>query len=92
MHGMTAKQLQLATVILEEAAGLDLPYGFSDTPGCRMCVGADADWNVVVCRFGIEDQGFSPGSVGYAGAVRKGSVIVHMTRDVAERIFKKAEA
>jgi hypothetical protein len=54
-------------------------------------IGTHEDWVVTVFRFSIEDQGFPVGSVGYDGALRKGATIVHMTRQVAEETFKRAE-
>lgn len=44
-------------------------------------------WTVVVFQFSIEDQGFPPGSVGYDGAVRFESTIVHCTREVAKELW-----
>lgn len=55
-------------------------------------VAKEDDWNVVVTAFSIEDQGFPPGTLGYDGMIRHGATIIHMTREVAESVFRKAEA
>ena len=47
-------------------------------------------WTVIVFQFGIEEQGFPKGSVGYDGAVRFNNTIVHCTREVAERLWHVA--
>ena len=49
------------------------------------------NWNFVVVEFGIEDQGFPPGSKGYDGTAVRGSTIMRLTRELAEFAFKKAK-
>ena len=49
------------------------------------------NWNFVVAEFGIEEQGFPPGSKGYDGTAHKAGTIIHLTRELAELAFKKAD-
>lgn len=91
---MTDEQLSHALGILAEAESLtglsfvQLPITVThDAVAYSASLG---EWHVMVVSFEIESQGFPKGSVGYDGIVRKGYDIVRMTRDVAERIFKKA--
>jgi len=58
-------------------------------PRCH--VGTYGKWYFVVTSFSIEPQGFPPGSRGWDGAGRKGSVVIRLTRQLAERACKLAE-
>lgn len=84
---MTAEQLAEAMRILEEAAALDIVYTKIPMPqrdekddGFAYSY-MSGTWNILVARVGAR----------YDGAVRKDNVLVHMTPEIAERIFKKAE-
>lgn len=48
-------------------------------------------WNYIAVEFGIEDQGFPPGSKGYDGTAHKTGTVVRLPRDLAELAFKKAK-
>lgn len=50
----------------------------------------DGAWHLVALDFDIEDQGFPPGSRGYDGVGRKGSLVIHFTRQLAEKVFQAA--
>lgn len=58
----------------------------------RGYVGEIGDWHFAVVTFSIEDQGFLPGSRGYDGLGRKGGTIIHLTKPLAEKAAKLAEA
>lgn len=78
--------------IFREAVALDCPYLRREIEGHPEAVGyvgaqAEGDWTITVVRFQRE-----PFPVGYDGAIRKGMTLVHMTREVAEQIWKKADA
>jgi hypothetical protein len=49
-------------------------------------------WKFVVVSFNIEDQGFPPGSLGYDGAAtnKEKGVVLHLTRELAEKFYKAA--
>lgn len=85
-----------AMAILAEAEKLDITYVETPAPQdetpARAFMASNERWTITVVEFDIEYQGFPPGSKGYDGMVRKDATIVHMTREVAERIFKKAAA
>jgi hypothetical protein len=49
-------------------------------------------WSFTITSFDIENQGFPPGSRGYDGAAASGKAIVRLTRELAEKAFKLAEA
>lgn len=80
--------------ILEAAEALEIEYKLENiAPGARAYVARNDEWSILVAEFSIEDQGFPPGTVGYDGTVlwrKDGGWVVHMPRDVAERIFKRA--
>ena len=48
-------------------------------------------WVFTVISFSIEDQGFPPGSRGVTGAARKENVVMHLTRELADKAIKLAE-
>ncbi|HEY5658346.1 MAG TPA: hypothetical protein VIY27_11220 [Myxococcota bacterium] len=62
----------------------------------RVIADGDRTWRFVVISFGIEDQGFEPGSLGYDGTVVVASAaattVVRMTRSVAETMHAAATA
>lgn len=89
---MTREMFALCLALFEEAETAPAEWVSPPCPPSgTMYVGSGGEWTITVARFSIEDQGFPPGSVGYDGALRKGTTIVHMTREVAERLFKRAE-
>ena len=47
------------------------------------------NWNFAVVEFGIEDQGFPPGSKGYDGTAHKTGTVLRLTRDLAKKAFNK---
>ena len=57
-------------------------------------VGLAEGWRVVVVSFDIEEQGFPPGTRGYDGACNseKHNTVCRLTRELAERVFKIADA
>lgn len=52
--------------------------------------GENNEWKIVVARFSIEDQGFPKGSFGYDGCIVYKKMIIRMTRELSEKIFKIA--
>lgn len=79
--------------LLKEVEALDFSWTLANAPPVHETVAYEAvkeEWVVVVARFDISHQGFPPGSVGYDGCLRKGMNIVRMPRDLAERLWKKA--
>ena len=80
--------------LLKEVESVDFLWTMANAPPVHETVAYEAvkeEWVVIVARFSIEDQGFPAGSVGYDGCLRKGMNIVRMTRDLAERLWKKAD-
>lgn len=53
--------------------------------------GAANGWDFNICSFDIEDQGFGPGARGYDGAGCKESLVVRLTRELAEKAVKLAK-
>jgi hypothetical protein len=45
----------------------------------------------IVVSFDIERQGFPKGSRGYDGTFAGGGTVIHLSRSVAEAVFKLAE-
>jgi hypothetical protein len=52
------------------------------------------NWTLLVISFDIEPQGFPKGSRGYDGTAVRGNppLVLRLTRELAERLFKQAEA
>lgn len=47
-----------------------------------------AGWRFMAVDFDTEDQGFPKGSRGYAGTAMKDNLIVNLTPQLAEKVFK----
>jgi hypothetical protein len=52
--------------------------------------GGKVRWVFVAVSFEIESQGFPPGTRGFDGTLAKNHVIIHIERDMAEKIFAHA--
>lgn len=65
---------------------------FPVPPGTGFFRGEGRGWTINVFDFDISDQGFPAGSRGYDGAANKPGLIVHLTRELAEKAFKAALA
>lgn len=63
-------------------------------PSAKAFMGKVEGWNLLVVSFSTEDQGRPVGSRGYDGTgVRvQTPVVLRLTRDLAEKLFKLAEA
>ena len=63
-------------------------------PSARAYTGDAEGWRVLVVSFSIEDQGHPKGARGYDGTVVRSAppVVVRLTRELAEKLFKLAEA
>jgi hypothetical protein len=80
--------------ILERAAAaaefVDVWEHTSPSPGASLFVGdtfADEGWRFVVSRWSV-----APTLFHYDGAITRLATVVHLTPDIAEKIFKIAEA
>jgi hypothetical protein len=54
--------------------------------------GNHSGWLIHTVSFDVAYQGFPEGTRGYDGAAASGKAIVHLTRELAEKAFKLAEA
>lgn len=86
MHEALLRQIEAALPTARWLSGP--PPG----PGARSFKGTGGGWVFLVVAFSIEDQGFPPGSLGYDGTAMRGGTIVRLTRSLAERAVKLAEA
>lgn len=57
----------------------------------RFHEGAVDGWHFVLCTFSIEDQGFPAGSRGWDGTARKGSVVLRLPHELANKAVQLAE-
>jgi hypothetical protein len=97
---MTELMKEMATLLDEAVAAAPrlkwnrLPPVLANVadPTVQSYMGDDGTWLMTVVSFDIEAQGFPPGSRGYDGAGSCKACVIHFTRDLAERIFKIAEA
>jgi hypothetical protein len=60
-------------------------------PTARAFLGLAPGWRMTVVSFNIESQGFPPGSRGYDGAAHHDTILIRLTRELAERAFKLAD-
>lgn len=58
--------------------------------GARAFSGHGAKFAFLVASFPIEGQGFPKGSLGYDGTASCSSVVVRLTRELAEKAYKLA--
>jgi hypothetical protein len=75
-----------------QQVGLDAGTQEKD-PTARAFAGQLGLWNFLVVSFSTEDQGNPPGSRGYDGTASKLSgqmTILHLTREIAEKLHKAA--
>lgn len=56
----------------------------------RFYTGSADGWFFTVCDFSIEEQGFPKGSRGYDGAGRSDNMVLHLTRELAQRAVERA--
>lgn len=104
LQPMTPEMRAECEKIFREAEELDCRYVRQEIAGHPEAVGyiggkKDGDWMITVFRARLvrhDDEGEEiedPNApIGYDGALRKGSTVIHMTREVAEKIWKKAHA
>ena len=57
----------------------------------RAYQGTVLPWVFMVISFDIENQGHPKGSRGYDGTAVRTGAILHLTRELAERLYKLAE-
>ena len=77
--------------LLSKLTWKSTPAPASDIHGPSAFTGSNDEWEITVIDFSIEDQGFPEGSRGYDGAARKGTLVIRLTRELAQEAFETAK-
>lgn len=92
---------EMAAMLVEaETAGsgakwkkFDLPSSVTTPdPTARGFIGEAGGWSFWVVDFNVENQGFPAGTRGYDGTGVKSGTLLRLTRELAEKFFKAADA
>jgi hypothetical protein len=87
------KTMEEALVLVEQAidACTEWTSDQGAPNGSKAYQGKVNGWTIAVVDFDITNQGFPEGSRGYDGAGTKGLMVVHLTRELAEKAVRLAE-